>query len=147
MNFIQAKNKRLYPATRFVSIGPEIVRDDEAVVDVEIEGGGTVVFYAHRISEFLRQPVAALAAAPETYIVRIDETVPGGFWRTEVIGWSFARDGRTYPVTAEGLNDGEDTYHYVQTPDGRVSQPESGSWSSVEMLLRDLAEYAKIAAA
>jgi hypothetical protein len=135
MTFIRAKNKRLYPANRILSIGKDIVRRGEGIIDIEIDGEGTVECYAHAVQDFLRTAVSAFMAQPETYIVHLDDETHGAYWKQLVVGWATALDGRLYPVTAEGVNDGYEKNHYVLTPDGRVSQIEGGSWESLDAMI------------
>jgi hypothetical protein len=136
MTFIEAKNGRRYSANRIVSIGLSETRRGEGITEVELEGAGPVEFYTWRVEEFLRQPVSTFPAQPGTHILRLDEEDPSGFWKTLVIGWAVARDGRLYPVTAEGVNDCEEKEHFVLTPDGRVSQSDCGSYGTVEIWLK-----------
>ncbi len=135
MTFIRAKNEQLYPASRILSIGKDIVRHGEGITDIEFEGAGTVEFYSYVVRDFLRSAVTTFAAQPETYVIHLDDETPGACWRQLVVGWAVGRDGRLYPVTAEGVNDCTDADHYVLTPDGRVSRTESGSWESLDAML------------
>jgi len=137
MNFIQAKNEHLYPADRILSIGPSVTRGGDWIRELEIEGVGLVEVYGFRIEEFLRQPTQAFPAQPETYIVHLTNTETTGYWKTAVIGWSMARDGCLYPITAEGINDGLSNVQCLLTPDGRVSRAEDGNWNSLAVFLAE----------
>lgn len=146
MNYIRAKNGRLYPANRIVSIGPFETPGGECITEVELEGCGLIEFHSNVIREFLREPTHVIAAQPETYIVRSDEEAVGGFWKMLVIGWGTGRDGRLYPITSDGVNDGTDEDLCVLTPDGRVSHPELGSWETVEVFLAEERRTHRVAA-
>jgi hypothetical protein len=137
MNFIEAKNSRRYAASRILSIGQPETRHGEGITEVELEGVGPVEFYTWRIQEFLRAPVTAFPAEPETYILYPSNEVPGECWRARVIGWGSARDGVLYPMTADGVNDGVDSEPFILTPDGQVSQRDAQSWRSLELFLAD----------
>ena len=145
MTFIRAKNERLYPTHRILSIGKYVVRGGEGIMDIEVEGEGTVECYAHAVEDYLRTPVTTISAQPETYIVCLDDETPGAYWKQLVIGWATSLNGRLYPVTAEGVNDGYEKNHYILTPDQRVSQSESGSWESLEAMLAQEHPAAKAA--
>ena len=146
MTFIKARNGRLYPASRILSISEPEVRRGEDVTDVELESAGPVEFYSYVIRDFLRQPVTSFVALPETYIIYPNDEAPSGFLKTPVVGWSAARDGGLYPITAEGVNDCVDKDHFVLTPDGQVSQPEVGSWGTVEQFLAEQQQETTVAA-
>jgi hypothetical protein len=132
MTFIRAKNDRLYPAHRIVKAE---TRRGEGIIDMEIEGEGTVEFYAYEVRDYLRTPENAFPAQPGTHIIYVDEESPGGYWKMLVVGWAFCRDGKLYAVTADGVNDGVDSIPYIETPDLRVSQADGGSWDSIELML------------
>ncbi len=136
MILIEAKNGRHYPANRIVSIGPSEVRRGEGITELELEGVGYVEFYSWRIDAFLRQPDRTLEVQPGTYIVRLDDESPEGIWKTLMVGWSVAQDGKLYPVTVHGVNDLEDIAHFILTPDGRVTQSEGDTWESVEVFVQ-----------
>lgn len=136
MTFIRATNNRLYPASRVLSVGAPETRRGEGITEIEVAGVGPVECYSHNVERFLRQPVTSFAAQPETYILRLDDDSPGGYWKTLVVGWGAAQDGYLYPITADGVNDADDNDHYILTPDGRVSQSENGSWETIEDFLK-----------
>ncbi len=136
MHFVQAKDECLYAAEKFLRIGPSVTRQGEWLREVEVEGVGLIEFYGFRIEQFLRQPVQSFPAEPGTFLVHLSDDEANGYWKSAVIGWSVARDGHLYPITAEGVNDGLSHTQYVLTPDGRVSLAESGSWDSLDHFLR-----------
>nr|WP_295107324.1 hypothetical protein [uncultured Caulobacter sp.] len=59
------------------------------------------------------------------------------YFRMQVAGWSVSRDGALYPITADGINDGEREALFILTPDGRVSQAENRNWALVVDWLAD----------
>jgi hypothetical protein len=144
MTFFRATDGRQYPVSRIVSIGDVEERrvrgatHSTAVIDVEIEGGGTIEAFKGAVEDFLRQPASTFAAQPETYIVNLDDDEPEGYWKTLVIGWSSSLDGKLYPVTTEGVNALGPTNHYILTPDGRVSLADMAVWDSLEDLLEQV---------
>ncbi|MGE5567246.1 MAG: hypothetical protein ACM3YN_13960 [Parcubacteria group bacterium] len=135
MNFIKACSGKLYPAGRIRSIGEPVTRRSCGITDVEIDGLGEVECYTHEVDSFLKRPVTAFAAQPDTYILRADEESPGGYWRMLVIAWGSAGNGRLYPITIDGANDGTDEDHAILTPDGRVTEIDGASWESVDQWL------------
>lgn len=145
--FIKARNDRLYPVSRVLSIGKPEVRRGEGITEVELEGEGPVEFYSYVIRDFLRGPVTAFAAQPETYLVWLDEETPDAFSKTLVIGWSASRDGRLYPVTAGGVNDGVDSDPFILTPDGQVAEHDGRTWDTLEVFLADQKQQSAVAAA
>lgn len=135
MNFIQATNETLYAAERIVSIGPSVTRNGNWVRDVEISDVGVVEVYGFRVEEFLRQPVHSFPAQLGTYVIHLSDEEADGYWKAAVIGWSAARDGQLYPVTADGINDGLSDTQCILTPDGRVFRSGDGTWDSLDHLL------------
>jgi hypothetical protein len=119
--FFEAKDGCSCPASRIVRILP--VADNS--VTIELIGGFLVEAFPWRIENLMRQPVSTFAAQPGTFIVQKPDD-GDEIWKTVVIGWCVGLDGDTYPITADGVNDGLDVCLYVLTPDGMVSQRHGG---------------------
>jgi hypothetical protein len=128
--YFEAKDGRRYPVSRILTIHP--VKDNS--VRVELTDGAAAEAYPHVIDDLNRCPVSTFAAQPETYIVSLNEEGDEErFWKTPVVGWCVAVDGKTYPITADGVNDGAMPHRLcILTPDGKVTEPDHCMWASVD---------------
>lgn len=126
--FFEARDGRRYPIAAIAAIRK--VRADEN--EVELAGFKRVIASDRALQ---RAIVSTLPAQPETCIVRADVDAVGGFWLTPVIAWALTLSDHMLPVTANGLNDGTDEWHFILTPDRRVSRAGDRSWNNLEGFL------------
>ena len=125
--FFEAKDGRSYPINRIVSVLP--TRDGKT--RVELTGGAVVEGRAECLAELNRRPACAFVAQVGTFVVSLDDAT-GEVSTTPVLGWCLALDGKTYPVTADGVNGGSGDALAIRTPDGRVAQPLAGAWDNLD---------------
>lgn len=92
--------------------------DDEDVVEVS----------SIYLEDLERAPLSTWAAAPGTYIVSLngDEVL-----KWPVIGWSTSADSQVYPITLNGVNQGQTDTAAVLLPSGDVTAYDQ-SWESLE---------------
>ncbi|HEX3408503.1 MAG TPA: hypothetical protein VHS81_14810, partial [Caulobacteraceae bacterium] len=62
-----------------------------------------------------------------------------------ILGWCVGMDGRTYPVTVNGVNDGVAEALAVLSADGKVSRPDAGLWDSIDACVASLREALRAA--
>ncbi|HWF77490.1 MAG TPA: hypothetical protein VN694_09970 [Caulobacteraceae bacterium] len=140
--FFRTKDGRAYPVSRIRAIHPP--RPD--AISVSLDGGEVVEAWPGDIAELARRPVQAFAAQAGAYVVRIDEALSAGeASMTAVLGWSVGMDGRTYPVTVNGVNDGVAEALAVLTADGKVSRPDADLWDSIDACVDSLRAALKAA--
>jgi hypothetical protein len=133
--FFRTKDGRAYPVGRIRAIHPP---RGETVL-VALDAGEVVEAHAAEIAELARRPVGAFAALPETYVVRVaGEAGDGEVGKTPVLGWCVGADGRTWPVTVNGVNDGGAEPLSVLTPDGKVMRPDAELWDSIDACVASL---------
>lgn len=131
--FFRTKDGRAYPVSRIRAIHPP--RPD--AVSVALDGGEVVEAWPREIAELARRPVLAFGAQEGAYVVRIDEA-GAEVSKAAIVGWSVGLDGKTYPVTVNGVNDGVADALAVMTADGRVSRPDAEPWESIDACVASL---------
>jgi hypothetical protein len=93
------------------------------------DDGGTIVRTSHdALDAALRDAVIQMSPAERgTYILNcgLSEAPERTFWtsRAVVVAWAICADGQTYPVTADGVNDGLGDLLAILHPDGSVDVP------------------------
>lgn len=140
--FFRTKDGRAYPVGRIRAIHPP--KPD--AISVALDGGEVVEAWPSDIAELARRPVLAFAARDGAYVVRIDEATSGAeASKTAIVGWGVGMDGRTYPVTVNGVNDGVAEALAVLTADGKVSRPDAELWDSIDACVASLRAALKAA--
>jgi len=125
--FFEAKDGRAFPVSRIAAIQPP--RDGARLV--RLVDGEAVEVSAGQIEALNHGVVSAFAALADTYVVTLEDEAAGGrIWKSAVVGWCVAADGRSHPVTADGVHGGDEVC--VLTPDGRVTQAGRGLWKSLD---------------
>lgn len=108
-------------------------REGEVVV-IEMMNERTVEVETYTYDSWDRLPISTFSAAPGTYIVQLDDEEPNGYLSIPVLGWAIASDTGVYPVTTDGVNDGNSQPKAVLLPTGEVTQFE-GTYESVSQWL------------
>jgi len=97
----RAKDGRAYPVARIRAIHPP--RPD--AIAVALDGGEVVEAWPSDIAELARRPVLGFAAQEGAYVVRLEGASAGDeVSKTAIVGWCVGMDGKTYPVTVNGVN-------------------------------------------
>jgi hypothetical protein len=138
--FFRTKDGRAYPLGRIRAIHPP----RHGAVLVTLDAGEVVEAHPYEVGELSRRPVTSFAAQPETYVVRLQDD-GGEVDKIAVLGWCVAADGKTYPVTVNGVNDGVADALSVLTPDGKVMRPDAGLWDSIDACVASLRAALKAA--
>ena len=138
--FFRTKDGRAYPVSRIRAIHPP--RPD--AISVALDGGEVVEAWPADIAELARRPVLAFGAEAGAYVVRIDDASPE-VGKTAIVGWCVGMDGKTYPITVNGVNDGGVDALAVMTPDGKVTRPDAGLWDSIDACVASLRAALKAA--
>lgn len=131
--FFRTKDGRAYPVSHIRAIHPP--RPD--AISVALDGGEVVEAWPDEIAGLARRPVLAFAAQEGACVVRID-AAGAEVSKTAVLGWCVGMDGRTYPVTVNGVNDGGAEALAVMTADGKVSRPDAELWDSIDACVASL---------
>ncbi len=140
--FFRTKDGRAYPVSRIRAIHPP--KPD--AVSVALDGGEVVEAWPSDIAELARRPVLAFGAQEGAYVVRIDGASNGAeVGKTAIVGWCVGMDGKTYPVTVNGVNDGVAEALTVLTADGKVSRPDAELWDSIDACIASLRAALKAA--
>jgi hypothetical protein len=140
--FFRAKDGRAYPVARIRAIHPP--RPD--AIAVALDGGEVVEAWPSDIAELARRPVLGFAAQEGACVVRLEGASAGDeVSKTAIVGWCVGMDGKTYPVTVNGVNDGVAEALAVMTADGKVSRPDAGLWDSIDACIASLRAALKAA--
>jgi hypothetical protein len=140
--FFRAKDGRAYPVARIRAIHPP--RPD--AIAVALDGGEVVEAWPSDIAELARRPVLGFAAQEGACVVRLEGASAGDdVSKTAIVGWCVGMDGKTYPVTVNGVNDGVAEALAVMTTDGKVSRPDAELWDSIDACIASLRAALKAA--
>ena len=132
--FFETTDDVWIPVVEIVDIGPEFSRGDRTVRSVNLKNGEAVLvgsFWAKRLTSY---PIASFAAQPETHLLHVyAENGVNMMSSSPVVGWVVLADGSAYPVTPDGINNGEslDDPLPILTPDETVTIPLDRSWPSL----------------
>lgn len=140
--FFRAKDGRAYPVARIRAIHPP--RPD--AIAVALDGGEVVEAWPSDIAELARRPVLAFPAQEGAFVVRLEgAAAPDEISKTAIVGWCVGMDGKTYPVTVNGVNDGVAEALAVMTADGKVTRPDAELWDSIDACVASLRAALKAA--
>ncbi|GAA0749701.1 hypothetical protein [Sphingomonas trueperi] len=76
-------------------------------------------------------PVSAFPAAAGTYVLTMvseGDEKPTEVFPAMVIAWGLDAEGISHPITASGVDDGNNGYHAIRMPDDTVVQPLGNEW-------------------
>ena len=146
--FFETTDDLLYPVARIRCIGrprkhPKGYADIHTVDldDTQVE------IFATELERLRNHPLAMVAAAPDTFIVKLLAEVDGNnpeIFKTPVVAWAVNSRGETMPVTVDGVNDGNQESHAILLPSGQVQEPMNTTHTSFEAFSRsELDDYAK----
>lgn len=114
-----------YPLAAIQKIGSETGKEKHNRVHlVTLRDRDPIEVAAYDVNRILMTPVQLIPAQPETFMVWCwRQEAEMGHGENPVVAWALCADGRTRPVTAQGVNDGDtdpERDHYVLMPNGSV---------------------------